>query len=168
MLTQPLSLLAVQVLRWMVQLQSPNGPGITPEWAASYVETAQEIADAAEDNPLVSRTHDSILNTASLITYWTFKESHFHRNPCGPKWDCDHGTSVGLMQVSRVWLSRGYDDSIASALRLMHVSFEVCSKQPLEFRASWYARGKTGCEEGHGLSQSRMRAAKELTRSAAR
>ena len=42
-----MSHLARLVLVWMVHLQDPNGWGITPEWAASYPETAQEIADAA-------------------------------------------------------------------------------------------------------------------------
>jgi hypothetical protein len=144
-----MSHLAKLVLVWMVHLQDPNGWGITPEWAASYPETAQEIADEAEANPLL---HDA-KQTASLLTEWSFHESHFNRDAVG-----DGGGSLGLMQVGRFW----GDSSMRKALALMHESFRVCAKRPLAERAAWYAAGGSGCDRRLGLSRSRMLAAKAL------
>jgi len=141
--------LARLVLVWMVHLQSPNGWGISPEWAASYPETAEEIAAAAEADPLLGDAK----YTASLLTYWSLQESHFKRDAVG-----DHGGSFGLMQVGKFW----GDTSIAGALKLMHDSFRICAKRPLAERAAWYAAGGTGCERRLGLSRSRMLAAKAL------
>ena len=144
-----MSHLACLVLVWMVHLQDPNGWGITPEWAASYPETAQEIADAAEAAPLLG----DVDRTASLMTVWAFRESRFNRRALG-----DGGGSVGLFQVGRFW----GDTSTAGALRLMHESFRVCAKRPLAERMSWYAAGGSGCERRNELSRSRMLAAKAL------
>lgn len=154
--------LAMQVLRWMVALQNPSDPNlqITPEVAAEYPAIAQEIADAAEANPLLGAPRE----TAALITEWAQHESRFKRVPCGPKWDCDAGSSLGLLQVSQFWIRRGYvpDASVASALRLMHESFRVCKSRPLAERMAWYAAGGATCDRRLELSRTRMRAAKAL------
>jgi hypothetical protein len=155
--------LAMTVLVWMVRLQDPNDPALahimTPEWAASYLTTAQEIADAAERDPIAK---DARL-TASTLTYFAYQESRFDPNPCerDVRYDCDGGASQGLWQT---W--RGWGDPVAqTALRVMHKSFEVCSKYPFADRLSWYAVGsKGGCdsERGRMISRSRMLAAKRL------
>ena len=153
--------LAAIVLVWMVRLQNPNDPAlhITPEWAASYPETAQEIADAAEKDPLF---RDPKM-TAALSTIYALQESHFNPDPCSvdPRWDCDGGASLGKWQTWRGW----GDPTAETSLRVMHKSFEVCAKFPFAERLSWYAVGsKGGCASEHGreLSSYRMRLAKRL------
>jgi hypothetical protein len=151
--------LAMTVLAWMVYLQNPNDPNlhITPEWAASYPETAQEIADAAERDPIAK----NVRLTASTLTYFAFKESNFLNNPCDrdPRWDCDGGASLGKWQTWRGW----GDPTAETALRVMHKSFEICEKYPFAERLSWYAAGsKGGCEARRELSRVRLLAAKKL------
>lgn len=151
--------LAMTVLVWMVRLQNPNDPNlhITPEWAASYPETAQEIADAAEADPIAK---DPRL-TAATLTYFAFKESNFLADPChrDARWNCDAGASLGKWQTWRGW----GDPTAETALKVMHKSFEVCAKYPFAERLSWYAAGnKGGCESRRELSRSRLLAAKAL------
>jgi hypothetical protein len=151
--------LAMTVLVWMVRLQNPSDPSlhISPAWAASYPETAQQIADAAERDPLFGDPR----MTASVLTVFAFRESRFDASPCArdPRWDCDGGASLGIWQT---W--RGWGEPVAeTALRVMHKSFEVCARYPFAERLSWYAAGsKGGCEARRELSRSRMLAAKRL------
>jgi len=147
--------LAALVLVWMVHLQNPNL--LTPEWAASYIETAQEIANASEVRPLsVGPTM-----TAAILTITAFRESHFNPNPCTEKWDCDHGASLGRWQTWHKW----GPPTAETALWVMEKSFEICRHHPLDERLSWYAAGNSGCERRNELSRARMRAAKELVES---
>jgi hypothetical protein len=150
--------LAMTVLVWMVRLQNPNDPAlhITPEWAASYPATAQEIADAAEANPIAG----SVRMTAAVLTVFAFQESRFELDPCerDPRYDCDGGASLGRWQTWRGW----GDPTAETALRVMHKSFEVCAKHPFAERLAWYAAGGKDCERRLELSRSRMLAAKRL------
>jgi hypothetical protein len=151
--------LAMIVLVWMVRLQNPNDPNlhISPEWAASYPKTAQEIADAAEADPIKGDAR----MTAATLTVYAWHESRFDANPCDrdPRWDCDGGASLGKWQTWRGW----GDPTAETALRVMHKSFEICAKYPFADRLSWYAAGsKGGCEARRELSRSRMLAAKAL------
>jgi hypothetical protein len=151
--------LAMIVLVWMTRLQNPNDPNlhITPEWAASYPETAQRIADAAERDPIAR----SPRMTAAVLTVYGWHESRFDPNPCerDPRWDCDGGASLGVWQTWRGW----GDPTAETALRVMHKSFEVCAAYPFDDRLSWYAAGsKGGCKARRELSRSRMLSAKRL------
>jgi hypothetical protein len=149
------SLLASKVLVWMVTLQPVTTPGLNPAWVASYPETALEIADEAEENPLPVGDGAAVF-TASLLTTWALRESHFRRDALG-----DAGTSVGLLQVSNAWP----DTSVHGALKLFHESFHICSSHPLDERAAWYAAGGVGCTKRLELSRSRMHAAARLAKS---
>jgi hypothetical protein len=147
--------LAMTVLLWMVKLQDPNGWGVTPEWAASYPATAQEIADAAEANPI---GHDPRY-TAALLTYTAHQESRFDPNPCArqKKYDCDHGASLGRFQTWRGW----GEPTAETSLRVMHKSFEICEKSPFADRLAWYLAGRD-CEQRAEMSRHRMHQAKLL------
>jgi hypothetical protein len=157
----PLSPLAAQVLVWMTSIQDPSDPNlhISPAWAASYPETAQEIADAAEANPIAK----NVRMTAATLTVFAYQESRFDAAPCtrDPRYDCDGGASLGKWQTWRGW----GDPTAETALRVMHKSFEVCDKSPFAERLSWYAVGsKGGCDSQRGreLSRYRLHMAKAL------
>jgi len=135
--------LGMAVLVLMVGLQDPNGWGISPEWAASYPQTAQEIADAAEESPLLR----DVEATAALLVIMGYRESRFDRWAEG-----DAGAAVGLFQVHRAW----GDETARGALRLLHESFRVCRERPLTERLGWYAAGGKGCDRRLELSRSRM------------
>lgn len=146
------STLAAWTLTAMVRMQDPNGPGVDPALAASYPETAVEIADAAEANPL----YDDAQNTAALLVVWAYHESRFRRAALG-----DSGASRGLLQVSRVW----GEPTVEKALAIMHLSFRICRDRPLKERAAWYASGGPAtCDRRLELSRSRMSAAAKLLR----
>lgn len=146
--------LARLVLVWMVALQDPNSWGVTPDWAASYPATAQEIADTAEARPL----DGSADLMARVLTVQAFRESRFHGIPCTARWDCDHGASVGKWQTWRGW----GPPTAETAAKLVQRSWSVCRHRPKEERLGWYARGGTGCDERLELSRSRMREVEKL------
>lgn len=152
--------LAMVVLAWMVHLQNPNDKALkdimTPSWAASYVDTAQEIADAAERDPLDRDARA----TAALLTITAYQESRFDRDPCArqKRYDCDGGVSRGVFQLWRGW----GEPTAENALRVMHKSFEICAKKQFDERLAWYAAGKLGCENRVELSRYRMHQAKRL------
>lgn len=147
-----MSALAALVLVWMVRLQDPNGLGVDPGLAASYPETAEEIADASARDPLLGDAR----HTAALLAVWAYHESRFRREALG-----DSGASRGLLQVSRVW----GEPSVAKALEIMHLSFKICREHLLKERAAWYASGGSAtCDRRLELSRSRMSAAAKLLR----
>jgi hypothetical protein len=151
--------LAMIVLTWMVSLQDPSNPGfvMTPAWAASYPETAQEFADAATKNPIAEL---GVEGTAALLTIWSQHESRFKRDAKG-----DNGSSLGLLQVSRFW-EKGYGLDVAGALKLMHKSFEICkgAGKPVLERMGWYAQGSSGCEKRLLMSRWRMTEAERFAK----
>jgi hypothetical protein len=157
-----MSTLASLVLVWLVTLQNPNDPALagimTPEWAASYVDTAQEIAAAAERAPFRRGDVEYPEFTAAILVVNAYRESHFNPHPCTKTWNCDGGASLGKFQLWRGWK----DESADMALWLMHKSLVVCSKRPVSERLGWYLRGGSGCENRLEMSDSRMRAAKAL------
>jgi hypothetical protein len=144
--------LAATVLTWMVQLQPPNHEWIGPELAASYPDTAEEIATAAEESPLPG---DNGRYTAAVLTVMAFRESSFRRDVVG-----DDGASRGLFQISTIW----GEPSARLALKLLHKSFNVCREKPLEDRLGWYMWGASGCEHRLELSRSRMHTAARLAK----
>jgi hypothetical protein len=154
--------LALVVLGWMVQLQDPNALALrgimTPKWAASYPQKAQEIADAAEKDPIGKSSR----YTAALLTWTAYQESRFDDRPCErqKRYDCDGGASVGMFQTWKGW---GLPTAETS-LRLMHKSFEICEKRPFDERLAWYAAGGAGCDRRLELSRSRMHAAARLAK----
>jgi hypothetical protein len=158
-LSSPMSPLARIVLVWMVRLQNPNDPAlagvVTPEWAASYPETAEEIAEAAERDPIGG----SARMTAALLTVTAFRESRFRDEPCTHKYTCDQGASIGKFQTWKGWGPPTAD----TALSLMHKSFEVCRDRPFADRLGWYLQGGSGCDRRLEMSRSRIIAAKSLS-----
>lgn len=146
------SLLAAQVLSWMVHLEPTTGhtPADVREWPA----LAEEIADAAELWPIGTPRW-----TASVMVVYAWHESRFRWHPCSTRWDCDHGGSVGVWQTARSWGS----PSGALTVALMHESWERCSALPASERLAAYAFGRD-CSHRHSLVSLRDAQAERLVR----
>lgn len=146
--------LAYWVLLVMIHLQDPNSKALkgimTPEWAASYPVTAQEIADEAERDPLLKAPQ----HTAAIMVVTAYQESRFDEHPCSrlKEYDCDGGAVWGKWQTWKHW----GPPTAETAAKLLHDSFRICAKHPLEERLGWYAAGGAGCEKRLDLSRYRM------------
>lgn len=139
------------VLVAMVRLQDPNSYGISPAWAASYIETAEEIAEAATEAPLSNDRR----RTAALLVVMAYRESRFNRLALG-----DGGASVGLFQINRGWGVA----SARGALSLIHASFDMCRERPFAERLGWYMWGRSGCDHRLEKSAARMHEAARLAK----
>ena len=138
-------------------------PGPEVSWADTYETTAEKIAEAAVANPLLNDP----LHTAATMVVIGWHESRFRPDVVG-----DHGASFGLFQVNS-WTARDVgcskddlldpDKASECALKLLHVSFGVCHRHPLDERLAQYAYGHD-CEHRLELSRHRMHAAAKLVK----
>jgi hypothetical protein len=157
------SLLAAQVLSWMVKLEPVNTPGHMPADVAVWPALAEEIADSATLWPLTpapGRKLDPVRYTAAVMTVYAWQESHFRWNPCSKQWTCDHGTSAGAFQSAKSWGSPG----AALTLDLMHESWERCGDLEDSIKLAGYAWG-ADCDHRHALVSLRDAEAERLLRS---
>ena len=141
----------------------------TLPWEDTLPDTAEAFAQAADVDPLGGISgHPNVPLTAAILVVMGWQETRFDPNAIG-----DGGGSMGILQVSPQ--TAGLDDRTAGdlllpdraagiALEVIHQSFSICRKQPLERRLSWYAAGGSGCERRWELSEYRMRMAERLVR----
>ena len=157
-----LSLLAAQVLVWMVHMEPTDTEGHTPADVAAWPALAAEIADSAALWPLrpaSTRKLDPVRYTAALMTVYAYRESRFRWMPCTKRHTCDRGASAGAFQSAKSWGSPGG----ALTLDLMHESWARCGELEDSFKLAGYAYGQD-CEHRHGLVASRDAEAERLLR----
>lgn len=150
------------VLNAMANMRATE-PGPEVPWADTYAMTASKIAEAASTNPLLNDP----LHTAGTMVVIGWHESRYRPDVVG-----DHGASFGTFQVNQ-WTARDIgcskedllnpDKSAECALKLLHVSFEVCKRRPLSERLAQYAYGHD-CDHRLELSRYRMKAVTKLVK----
>ena len=149
------------ILSCMLWLQ-PSTP-----WIDTYAHTAQVLADNAEANPFTGKQGPDVVFTAAILTEWAAEESRYNPDARG-----DSGHSLGILQVNP-WTADPVhggkeelltvETSVPIALSLMHVSFKVCHRKPIEQRLAQYAYGRD-CDTRAHTSQWRIEKAQYLVR----
>lgn len=156
------------VLAAMTTLQPPSTT--TPRIAASYAETAEAVAQAAEEAPLFDGPNGT-RETAALLLGIALHESNFR-----PWIKGDHDRSHGLFQVQPPTI-RGLggdgDDLLSpkpaarAAVIVARASMRSCRSRPLEERLSWFAGGGPECpnnQEALGDSRAMFAIARRVLR----
>jgi hypothetical protein len=147
--------LKVWVLEAMADMQTKEHGSDAVSWADTFDTTAQKIAEAATLNPLLNDP----LHTAATMVVIGWHESRYRPDIVG-----DHGASFGMFQVATgtakdVGCSKedllNPETSSVCALKLLHVSFDVCHYRPIEERLAQYAWGRD-CDHRLELSRHRM------------
>ncbi len=147
------------VLGIMTRAQPQSG------WTKTYGETAEAIADAANEDPVFSGELGAY-RTAALLTAIALHESSFRRDAIG-----DHGRSFGLYQVQpgTAKLEGGWEDvnmmdlqtpRVASkvAVALVRRSLRACHERPLDERLAWFAGGGPKCPD----AETALRASRQI------
>ena len=132
-------------------------------WDGLYKNEAAAVAQAAVAAPFPG--NDGWREAAATLLVMGLQESHFIPDSIG-----DHGASIGMWQINpdTAGVSKDdlldYDSAAHVAIRLIHTSFLICKKRPLEERLGWYALGGSGCNGRLELSRYRMHLVKKLLR----
>ena len=113
-------------------------------WRESYAETAQAIADVAEESPLFDGATGRAKTAALLVSLARF-ESNFQPGAVG-----DHGKSRGLFQVQGHGTLDEPHDAARAAVAELRASLRVCRKRPLEERLAFYAGGGPAPHDADG------------------
>jgi len=131
---------------------------------AQPLDTDDEMADAIGEASQADPIGHDVRMTAILLTVTAWQESRL-----SPYISGDSHASWGAWQVSP--LSSGCSErelmvpatGAVCALAMLHQSFEVCSKHPIEERLAQYAYGRD-CDHRLELSRHRMAMVRHLSR----
>lgn len=144
---------------------APKGWKPSPPWVAEYPEHAAAIAKAANANPLFAGD-DGPAQTAAWMSSVARFEGGFRKGVAGdapclardaqnkctkrgkPTSFCPMQVSNGNFQtlgITEEQIQGNLDVCYAAGLRMMRMSFRVCSGRPLDDRLVHYAAGGDGC-----------------------
>jgi len=167
---------------------APKGWNASPPWVAEYPEHAAAIAKAANANPLFGGD-DGPAQTAAWMSSVARFEGGFHKGVAGdapclqrdadkkcvrrgkPTSFCPMQVSNGnfaVLGITEEQIQESLDVCYSAGLRMMRMSFRVCSGRPLDERLVHYAFGGDGCrvdvEDAAKKSGHRARLGKALFR----
>jgi hypothetical protein len=149
-------------VEWVLALMIKAEPA--PTWRPTYERTAAAIVRAASADPLFEGDQGAE-KTAALLVGLGWFESALRPDaegdctlegrvaPCTTKGAVPHShcllqindSNLAGLGTTRDELLTDVDVCVASGLRMMHRSFQICRAAPLEERLSWYASGGPEC-----------------------
>jgi hypothetical protein len=157
----------MSLLAWVLAASATLAPGRSHDVLAAAI-----AKRAAVEAPLFKDDVDR-QKTAALLVAIAFRESSLRHDITGDKIG-GQPTSFCAFQINLPWgsktpegwtgddLLKDPDKCVATAMRMMRISFKVCPSHPL----AWYASGPAGCanERAQRISRDRVALAQRLTR----